>query len=203
MRWAAGLPVADAPPNPHRADVMNLSLAIEPAYVDAAMAAYLAGLVAEVQAAGVTVVAAAGNTGTGAGVAYPARAGAIAVGSVDADYRRSDFSAYGAGLTLVAPGGYGPGCGSVLSSGLAYDAGAHAVEHAYTCMAGTSMAAPYVAGAVALLIGSDASLRDRPEAIAERLVAAARGKPGGSVSEFGAGILCLDALLAEGACGAP
>lgn len=162
MRWAAGLPVADAPPDPHRADVMNLSLAIEPAYVDAAMAAYLAALVAEVQAAGVTVIAAAGNTGTGAGVAYPARAGAIAVGSVDADYRRSGFSTYGAGLTLVAPGGYGPGGGSVLSSGLAYDAGAHAVAYAYTCMAGTSMDAPYVAG-----------------------------------------ILCLDALLADGVCGAP
>lgn len=60
--------------------------------------------VAKADRAGVTVVAASGNDGTGR-VSYPAAyPGAIAVGAVDIDLNKADFSQYGKELAIVAPG---------------------------------------------------------------------------------------------------
>ncbi len=198
MRWAAGLPVTGMPVNPHPADVVNLSLGTS----DDSVAPAFEAVIDDLHEVGVVVVAASGNGGTSTGVDYPAAAGAIAVGSVDDDYGRSSFSTYGAGLDLVAPGGYGAsGCGYVLSTGLTYALG-HA-EETWTCKAGTSMATPYVAGAAALLLGTDADLRaaapdTRAALVAERLRAAASLRPGANTDEYGAGVLCLDALLTSG-----
>jgi hypothetical protein len=196
MRWAAGLPVAGAPANATPADVLNLSLGITSA--DPHVHALFADVVAEIEAEGIAVVAAAGNGGTDEdGVDYPAAVATVAVGSVDATYLRSWFSTHGAGLSLMAPGGFaGTTCGVVASTGLAVESGR--AWHTYACKAGTSMATPYVAGAVALLLGIEPSLRGRPDAIAHRLTAAAGLLPGGDPGEYGAGILCLDALLAPG-----
>jgi serine protease len=196
MRWAAGLPVAGAPENETPADVLNLSLGVTS--TDPNVHAFFASLVAEIEAEGIAVVAAAGNGATNQfGVDYPAAVATVAVGSVDATNLRSWFSSYGAGLSLMAPGGFvGTTCGAVASTGLAVEAGM--AWHTYACKAGTSMATPYVAGAVALLLGVEPSLRGRPDAIADRLTAAAALLPGGNQSEYGAGILCLDALLAPG-----
>jgi len=196
MRWAAGLPVAGTPANATPADVLNLSLGITSA--DPNVHAFFASLVAEIEAEGIAVVAAAGNGGTDEyGVDYPAAVATVAVGSVDATYLRSWFSSYGVGLSLMAPGGFaGTTCGVVVSTGLAVEAGM--AWHTYACKPGTSMATPYVAGAVALLIGVEPSLRGRPDAIADRLTATAALLPGGTPGEYGAGILCLDALLAPG-----
>jgi subtilisin family serine protease/Leucine-rich repeat (LRR) protein/C1A family cysteine protease len=84
---------------------------------------------------GVTVVAAAGNTGDES-VMYPAAyAPVIAVGSVDPDLSRSSFSTYGAGIDLWAPGS------DILTTGL---------DGGYTLMTGTSLAAPHVTGVAAL-----------------------------------------------------
>jgi len=196
MRWAAGLPVTGAPPNATPADVLNLSLGVTT--TDPNLHAFFASLVAEIEAEGVAVVAAAGNGGTAAyGVDYPAAVATVAVGSVDETRLRSGFSTYGAGLSLMAPGGFASTtCGVIASTGLAVEAGM--AWHTYACKAGTSMATPYVAGAVALLLGVEPSLRGRPDAIADRLTTTAALLPGGTPSEYGAGILCLDALLAPG-----
>lgn len=54
--------------------------------------------------AGITIVAASGNDG-GNSVSYPAALPeAIAVGAVDSDMKRADFSQYGPELAVVAPG---------------------------------------------------------------------------------------------------
>jgi M6 family metalloprotease-like protein len=86
---------------------------------------------------GVTVVAAAGNTGSD--LLFPANyAPVIAVGSLDADGQVSSFSARGAGVDVYAPGG------SILSTTRGAD---------YLTRSGTSLAAPHVAAALALRPG--------------------------------------------------
>jgi serine protease len=206
MRWAAGLPVTGLPANPQPADILNLSLGSQSA--NAAIRDAFRSAIEAIEGAGVVVIAAAGNFGRDQ-VMYPAAAGGIAVGAIDADLRRSSFSNYGPALTLMAPGGAGPEQGDcpardVLSSGLTLTGTRPAPDH--VCKAGTSMATPFVAGAAALLLGLQPALRADPEALREALIdAAARHRPVDyNAYEFGAGILCLDTLLgADSVCGGP
>jgi serine protease len=153
-------------------------------------------------ARGAVVVAAAGNAGYHA-ASYPARVDAvIGVGSVDYRGLRSGFSNYGYGLDLMAPGGYAPvgvGCYAVVSLYRNGD------TPGYACAAGTSMAAPYVAGVAALLIAqSPASYAGNPTAVAARLASTALFAPGMLANLYGAGIVCPDAALGASAqCGWP
>ncbi len=96
----------------------------------------------EAYSKGILIVAAAGNTG--GRVTYPARYDSvIAVGSVDMDNKLSKTSSTGTEVEVVAPGV------NVLS---AVPGGLFAVKN------GTSYAAGYVAGALALLISSNPEL---------------------------------------------
>jgi serine protease len=192
MRWAVGLPVAGSPPNPYPADVVNLSLGVGTAPSSAPL---FEATVAEMRARGAVVVAAAGNRGDALGVEYPARAaGVIAVGSVDWTGLRSSFSTHGEGLDLMAPGGAAApsaagACPWVLSLGPLGPAGT-------ACMAGTSMAAPFVSGTAALLIADDPErYRRQPEAVEARLLATALKGWDMSTREYGAGLVCADAAL--------
>jgi subtilisin family serine protease len=91
----------------------------------------------------VLVIAAAGNTGR-EGVLYPAAySDVIAVGSIDPDLKRSSFSTYGPQIAVLAPGR------GILTTNRA---------GSYTALNGTSMAAPHVSGAAAILIARGESL---------------------------------------------
>ncbi|HEX7000321.1 MAG TPA: S8 family serine peptidase [Trueperaceae bacterium] len=179
IRWAAGLPVTGAPDNPYPADVINLSLGTPEGN------AVLAATIAEVQSLGVVVVAATGNQGSTA-VNFPAAAaGVIGVGALDPDLRVAAYSNYGVGdagpggVDLVAPGTAvrGP-----LPGGASWE------------MDGTSMAAPHVSAAAALLLARQPGLA--PDEVESRLKATAYFDPGFMDAErYGAGLLRVDGAI--------
>jgi subtilisin family serine protease len=112
------------------ADVLNLS------FGDLVRAPILEDAVRYAVERGVIVVAASGNSGTSLPFYPAALHGVVAVGAVDRDGRRASFSSWGPGVSLLAPGQ------AVVTTDL---------ESGMTAKSGTSLAAPVVAGAAALL----------------------------------------------------
>lgn len=130
-------------------DVINLSLGSD------ASDSYLENAIKAAQAAGIPVVAAAGNTGCNDSTAapgsapcvlYPARyPSVIAVGATDQQDEVASFSASGPAVDIVAPG-----TGGLVTTSWSSTNG----SSLYTSgVSGTSLSAPIVAGTVAILKG--------------------------------------------------
>jgi subtilisin family serine protease len=129
--------------------------------------------------AGRVVVAAAGNTGVPACEQPSGQGRLLCVGSVDENRQRSFFSSFGFGLGLTAPGGSALFGNDIVST-------FNESASSYTQLAGTSQAAPHVAGVAALLVSKGL----RGQAVVQRLLATATdaGTPGPD-AEYGAGIV--------------
>ncbi len=139
-----------------RAEVMNLSLGtgtpLGTPTVNALQAARNAGII---------IVGAAGNTACGSGqstnnpVSYPAAYSQVwAVGATDPDDGRACYSHVGPELFIAAPGGDGFGPNGRYDTIFSTDFDLVGGNHVYGWQEGTSMAAPMVAGIVALLKGA-------------------------------------------------
>ena len=102
MRWAAGLPVDGAPPNPNPARILNLSLGS----ADRCASVY-SNAIAELAEAGVLVIASAGNDS--GPVEAPANCpGVLAVGGLRHVGTKVGYSSLGAEVGISAPAGNCP-----------------------------------------------------------------------------------------------
>lgn len=179
MRWAAGLPVAGVPANPNPARVINMSLGSS----GACSAAYQSA-VDEINAAGTTIVAAAGNS-AGGPVGTPGNCrGVIAVLALRHVGTKVGFSDLGPEITIAAPGGNcvntaaGSPCLYPILSATnagAQGPGAHGWTDAFDISVGTSFSSPLVAGVVALMISQQPALT--PAQVRSALQSSARPFP--------------------------
>ncbi len=162
----------------HGADVANLSLGGEDP------SALLTAAIDYALSKGVTVVAAAGNLGAdGDPVLYPAATpGVLAVAAVDSSLVRPSFSSTGAHLSLAAPG---VGILSTVPGG------------GHQSWSGTSMAAPFVAAAAAVLSAGEPGLTPAQLGARLRATAGDLGEPGHDPLH-GAGMVDLVAARAAG-----
>jgi subtilisin family serine protease len=160
-----------------RVNLINLSIGgADPSPTLAASLAYAAKN-------NILVIAAAGNYNQP--VYYPAAyPGALAVGALNPRNERASYSCYGPQLAVVAPGGADPhepsesinGWGGIYSTFPTYPS--YTGQLNYGAQAGTSMAAPVVAGIAALVLAQNKTLT--PDQLKMRLVATADdiGAPG-------------------------
>ena len=185
IRWAAGVAVAGAPLNPVPSKVINMSLG---SVVSGACSSNMQAAVDSAIAKGAVIVAAAGNSADIADY-WPANCkGVIAVAASNILGDISNYSNYGRVVAITAPGGENraPGSPSILST---LNGGVtQAAAASYATYAGTSMAAPHVAGVVALMLARDPSLTSGQ--LLNRLQSGARSFPAGS-----------DCATVVGACG--
>jgi serine protease len=207
IRWAAGLDVPGIPANPTPARVVSLSLGSSEACSSHTQAAVDAAI-----AAGTVVVAATGNESDTALISPANCRGVIAVTGHTINGENADYANVSAATTISAPGGGSPfllGAGGPTDDGnwtgyyvwstLLFGATDPSSSDAqgrsgagYGGFTGTSVAAPHVAGAAALV----KSLL--PSASVEQV----RGFLVDNVRPFPAGSACATGGPFVGLCGA-
>ncbi len=182
ITWGSGGAVSGVPANATPAEVINMSLGgggtCSSTYQNAINAAV---------GRGTTIVVAAGNSNVNVSGSVPANcANVIAVAATDRNGARASFSNYGTGIDVSGPG---VGILSTLNTGTTSPG-----SETYASYNGTSMAAPHVAGVVALL-QARATTPKTPAEIESLLKSTARALPGACSGGCGAGIVNAKAAL--------
>ncbi len=146
ISYAAGLPNDSGTSPAQPAGIINLSLGCLDCFVQA-----MQDLLTQVRDAGIITVAAAGNESTSS-PSYPGAYDAvISVAALDSAGTPAVYSNHGATIDIAAPGGDGSRSldNSVRSTWVDDTSGIR--KTAYASLDGTSIAAPHVAGVVALM----------------------------------------------------
>jgi len=188
--YAAGVASDRSPGAVVPAGVINMSLGANTLFAGEIL--LFENAVIAAAAADVFIAAAAGNGGTSS-IDYPARFDdAVAVGSIDADLGRSDFSDYGTYLELVAPGATTSGPASGDTTGIV----STFPPSGYAALAGTSMATPLVAAAAALVRSANPYLSAHQVRQILRETARDLGTAGWD-SQYGYGLVDMEAALRQ------
>jgi serine protease len=182
--WASGGLLFGVTMNPHKARVLNLSLG-----GGSSCGATMQTAINGARARGAVVVVAAGNAATDASNFTPANcAGVITVAATNRSGGRAAYSNSGSIIDVAAPGGdASAGILSTVNEGTRAPGG-----DAYASYSGTSMAAPHVAGVVALMLSKNPALT--PDQVEVQLKSSARAFPA-ACSGCGAGIADAAAAL--------
>ncbi|MCC4602798.1 S8 family peptidase [Xanthomonas campestris] len=181
--WAAGGKVTGLPANANPATVINLSLG---GY--GSCSATMSNAIAAAVTRGSSVVVAAGNSNMDVSTSVPANCpNVIAVAATTSAGAKAGFSNFGKGVDIAAPG---QAIVSTLNSGATVPGNA-----AYASYSGTSMAAPHVAGVVALM-QSVALNPLTPATVKALLKSSARPLPVACTQGCGAGLVNADGALA-------
>ena len=199
IRWSVGLEVTGYVTNPNPAKILNMSLGT-PGKNKA-----LDDAVADAVNAGALVFAASGNAEggpTGNGIFTPANSpGALAIGSVDSNFERSSFSHFdetgGKSVDLMGPGGFLT-TGKVLNCTSRNSSAVLSTfpTNNYSCLAGTSMSSPFVAGVAALIWNQNPNFS--AQQVKNRLVETTffdDSWGNGKSFEHGFGVVCADKAL--------
>ena len=147
-----------------KANVINLSLGpSNPNCNSLPLSTTLEDAIIAAQAANVIVVIAAGNDNCDVPTPMSTIAGVISVSAVDALNQKAPYSNFGATVDVAAPGGNasvdlnGDGQRDGVYSTLADDSSG-STSFGYAFYQGTSMAAPHVAGVIALMLAANNTL---------------------------------------------
>ncbi|GAB4193541.1 MAG: S8 family peptidase [Wenzhouxiangellaceae bacterium] len=186
--WASGGSVSGVPNNTNPAEVINMSLggggACGSTYQNAINIAVNNGT---------AVVVAAGNSNADVSGFRPANcSNVITVAALDRQGNRAFYSNFGSLIDITAPGGEtataSNGVRSTLNSGTT-----SSLNESYAFYQGTSMAAPHIAGLVALMLEANPDLT--PSQIETELITNARPIPGSCTGGCGAGVADATATI--------
>nr|APC23686.1 peptidase S8A [uncultured bacterium] len=163
--WASGGEVPDIPTNTTPARVLNLSLGGKRSCTETQT--YQEAIDKAIANKAIVVVAAGNSSMDVSGFTPASCRGVVAVAAYGKSGARASYSNYGAKIALAGPGGeweFENDPEGILST---VDVGTKdPVKDGYTTMAGTSMAAPHVAGVAALMLAA------KPSATADEVVSA-------------------------------
>jgi len=194
IRWAAGVEDPALPPNPTPARIINLSLGVDDLCTAADQAA-----INEAIAAGALIVAAVGNNGrnTDTEPSSPSHCqNVMGVMAVDKHGFRARYSNVGRDADVAAPGG--DVSFSEEKIWVATNNGKinPANDFGYRPATGTSVAAPHVAGVLALMLSIQPDLTNRE--LQALLLDSARDFPGEDDPNYSEGQVCEKSFCGSG-----
>jgi serine protease len=188
ITWTSGGSVSGVPANTNVARVINLSLG-----GGGSCDSTTQGAINGARSRGTVLVVAAGNSNTNASGFTPANcSGVITVAATGRTGARAYYSNYGSVVDVAAPGGdmSGGSSNGILSTLNAGTTSPGADNYAY--YQGTSMAAPHVAGVVAMMLAKNGALT--PDEVETKLKGSTRAFPG-NCSQCGTGIVDANAAV--------